>query len=179
MMGQSARSKIRPSGKPSVVPRLSVFLTNLGWFGLVGIDERLMAVFIGHASENDVHRAVARQFDTAGRGDSPRDGDWHPELRRRLEQYALGARVEFRDIDLALPSLSEFQQQVINATRRIRYGKTLTYGELAAKAGYPPRGTWRGNGDVVEPVPDRDPLPPRGSPQETSREATRRRRALA
>jgi methylated-DNA-[protein]-cysteine S-methyltransferase len=136
-MGQSAPRTNRRPPAPTECPSLSVFPTNLGWFGLLGRDEQLVSVFIGHVSVNEVRRAVERQLAAAEQPASVQVSDWHPELRRRLEQYTLGARVEFNDVKLALPRLSEFQQRVINTTRRIRYGKTLSYGELAKKAGYP------------------------------------------
>lgn len=136
-MGQSARSaNDRPESR-SGGPSLSIFPTNLGWFGLLGVGGRLFSVQIGHASNAEVRRAAAKHLAEVGLAGPPRDDDWHPALRRRLEQYALGGRVEFHDIKLALPELSEFQRRVIAATRRIRYGKTLSYGELAEKAGYP------------------------------------------
>ena len=136
-MGQSATRTNRRPPTRSESASLSIFPTNLGWFGLLGRQERLVSVFIGHGSETEVRRAVERQL-AAADPDSPiHEGDWHPELRRRLEQYTLGAKVEFNDVKLALPRLSEFQERVIQATRRIRYGKTLSYGELAEKAGYP------------------------------------------
>jgi methylated-DNA-[protein]-cysteine S-methyltransferase len=136
-MGQSARATNRQKDESSAVPSLSVFSTNLGWLGLLGIDERLVSVFVGHVSENEVRRAAARRLAESNHDAPAVDCDWHPALRLRLEQYALGARVEFNDIKLALARLSPFQQRVINATRRIRYGQTLTYGQLAEKAGYP------------------------------------------
>lgn len=136
-MGQSARTRNRRPVEPLGGPNLHVFPTNLGWFGILGINQRLMSVFIGHASEAEVRQAVARYLTETGRTTPPVDRDWHPELRRRLEQYTLGARVDFHDIEVELPELSEFQRQVIRATRRIRYGKTLSYGELAEKSGFP------------------------------------------
>ncbi len=63
--------------------------------------------------------------------------DWNLELRQRLERYCLGERGDFDDVPLALPSLTEFQQRVLKVTRRIPYGKTLSYGRLAEKAGAP------------------------------------------
>ena len=136
-MGQSGRSRNRRPVEPPGGPNLHVFPTNLGWFAILGVEQRLAAVFVGHASDADVRQAVARYSTETGREATAVDRDWHPELRRRLEQYTLGARVDFDDIEVELPELSDFQRQVIRATRRIRYGKTLSYGELAEKAGFP------------------------------------------
>ena len=43
----------------------------------------------------------------------------------------------FQDVLIEWPRLTEFQQRVLETTREIRYGETLTYGQLAARAGSP------------------------------------------
>src|SRR5262249_32324655 len=63
--------------------------------------------------------------------------DWHPELRRRLEQYCLGKPCDFDDIRLAPSRGTDFQKRVVSIVRRIPYGRTLSYGRLAEKAGFP------------------------------------------
>jgi len=116
---------------------LSVFPTNLGWFGLLGSESQLVSVWIGHASADEVRRAALRHLIEAGGQREFVLGDWHSELRQRLERYCLGERCDFDDIAVALPRGTEFQQRVLKITRRIRYGETISYGELAAKAGFP------------------------------------------
>jgi methylated-DNA-[protein]-cysteine S-methyltransferase len=58
-------------------------------------------------------------------------------LRQKLVRYTFGEPVDFADTPLALPDGTDFQQRILKITRRIRYGKTMSYGDLAAKAGYP------------------------------------------
>lgn len=53
----------------------------------------------------------------------------------QLEEYFAGKRQEFT-VDLA-PVGTEFQQRVWNKLREIPYGKTVTYGQLAAAMGQP------------------------------------------
>lgn len=68
-----------------------------------------------------------------GRGD---DGDADDILRRAVEQlteYFAGTRTEF---DLPLdPVGTEFQQQAWAVLRTIPYGRTISYGEQAARLG--------------------------------------------
>ena len=59
------------------------------------------------------------------------------QLAERLQAYADGRRDQFLDIPVALSDATPFQRQVLQQCRRIRYGQTITYGQLAAKAGYP------------------------------------------
>jgi len=122
---------------PDAVPSLAIFPTNLGWFGLLGVEERLVWMQIGHASADEVRRAARSYLSEGAVAPPPREHDWNPDLRQRLERYALGERIDFDDIRLALPEGTEFQRSVLKAVRRIPYGKTMSYGTLATKAGYP------------------------------------------
>lgn len=73
----------------------------------------------------------------------PEKRDWrrdmrHPVLRkarRELEEYFAGRRTRF-DVPLD-PQGTEFQRKVWKAITRVGFGKTLTYGELAKRAGHP------------------------------------------
>jgi methylated-DNA-[protein]-cysteine S-methyltransferase len=112
--------------------RLSVFVTDLGWFGLVGIDATVHALTIGHTGPDQVHSAIL------GRGGLEAAGiecerDWHPRLRADLQAYARGERVDFSGYRVALQPSTAFQKRVLRATRRIPYGGMLSYAELAEK----------------------------------------------
>jgi len=65
------------------------------------------------------------------------DADAAPlgECRRQVREYLEGTRRSF-DLELA-PEGSEFQRRVWIEIARIPYGETLTYAELAARAGAP------------------------------------------
>jgi len=119
------------------IPSLSVFPTNLGWFGLLGRRSRLMAVWAGHVSAAEVRRTARSAVDSAVGALGFRESDWNPELRLRLERYCLGERIDFEEIPLELPRGTEFQSRVIRVVRRVPYGQTISYGRLAEKAGYP------------------------------------------
>ena len=60
----------------------------------------------------------------------------HP-LAAQIEEYFRGKRVEFDDVPLELEWCTPFQRAVAEALRRVPHGETVTYGELAALAGYP------------------------------------------
>jgi methylated-DNA-[protein]-cysteine S-methyltransferase len=57
------------------------------------------------------------------------------EMRERLCDYFAGLVGEFRDIELEMGWAGEFTQKVLRACREIKFGETLTYGELAVKVG--------------------------------------------
>ena len=70
----------------------------------------------------------------------PRD-DWRPapgafaDVTRQLEAYFAGELTAF-DLDLA-PRGTPFPQRIWQALDSVRYGSTITYGELAAQLGVP------------------------------------------
>ncbi|MCZ7399773.1 MAG: methylated-DNA--[protein]-cysteine S-methyltransferase [Candidatus Methanoperedens sp.] len=51
-----------------------------------------------------------------------------------LERYFEGDKIDF-STDVDLSSLSPFTRKVLNETRKIRYGTTITYSELARNIG--------------------------------------------
>jgi len=57
------------------------------------------------------------------------------EVERQLDEYFAGKRTAF-DLPLA-PSGTPFQLRVWDELTRIPWGATVTYGELAARAGHP------------------------------------------
>jgi methylated-DNA-[protein]-cysteine S-methyltransferase len=136
-VGQSAKPVNLVRQRVETVPILSVFPSNLGWFGLLGRGKRLALVMVGHASADEIRRRARRQAVELRFSAAMDERDWHPALRQRLERYCLGERDEFDDILLDLAEGTKFQKRVLEITRRIKYGKTMSYGQLAAKAGYP------------------------------------------
>ena len=127
------RRVLRPS---TVAPSLCVFVTDLGWFGLVGADDAVHALTIGHGDAGEVRAAIRRGSDPGTSG-ALFEKDWHPRLRADLQAYAAGNRVDFSGYRVLFPSTTPFRTRVLEATRRIAYGRTLTYAQLAEKVGCP------------------------------------------
>jgi methylated-DNA-[protein]-cysteine S-methyltransferase len=152
-MGQRlvTRPKRRATSRPvsAEVPpvSLSIFETEMGWFGLIGREEVVVRILIGHASAEQVRSAAARALQTIAGGAALTDSDWNPKLRRKLQDFARGIPTDFSDVKLEHGRTTPFRKRVIEATRKIRYGRTLAYGELAAKAGSP--GAARAIGTVM------------------------------
>jgi methylated-DNA-[protein]-cysteine S-methyltransferase len=64
------------------------------------------------------------------------DGDEHP-LGARLRRFFAGEPDSFDDVELDLEWCTPFQLAVAETLRRVPRGEVVTYGELAALAGYP------------------------------------------
>jgi methylated-DNA-[protein]-cysteine S-methyltransferase len=69
-------------------------------------------------------------------GPRPVPGTGH-RLGERMAAYFAGERVDFDDVVVDLEWCTPFQRSVAEALRAVRYGETVTYGELAALAGHP------------------------------------------
>lgn len=105
--------------------------------GLLGQSGRAVALTIGHSDADEVRRATADRVAQLHLPGVVVESDWHPALRIRLQQYCAGKQIDFGDVKLEVPAKTDFQKRVSALTRRIKYGKTMTYGELAERAGYP------------------------------------------
>jgi len=146
-MGQSTASVPKTiSGTPhkatvdqSEPLKMSIFSTKIGWCGLLGRAETVDRLLIGHHSVADVHQAVEalKRKDHINSDEEIEEANWFPELCERLQDYFQGALIEFQDIKVHLPRLTTFQSRVIRELKKIGYGKWITYGELARKAGAP------------------------------------------
>ena len=61
----------------------------------------------------------------------------HNRLIERLRAYFAGARETFTDVAVDTSWCTPFQLAVLETMRRIPYGETATYAEVAALAGHP------------------------------------------
>ena len=59
------------------------------------------------------------------------------ELAERLRSYFGGERDSFADVAIDLEGYTDFQRAVVETLRGVPFGEVVTYGELAALAGYP------------------------------------------
>lgn len=128
---------------------VSIFPTEIGWMAIVGqirparSTKVVQTILIGHPSAAAARKAA--KASTASNSIS--EQDWHQKLRQSLEGYSKGQRVDFGEFDLNLPERTPFRDQVLAATRRLQYGETTTYGELARRVGHP--GAARAVGTVM------------------------------
>lgn len=54
----------------------------------------------------------------------------------RLKEYAAGTPVDFSGTPIDLAGVDDFRLAIYDAAKRLRYGETVTYGELARRAGH-------------------------------------------
>lgn len=108
-----------------------MFPTPLGWVGLLGQDGQLISISVGQPSSKSIQSAVSKAARIVHLE------DWNPGLRNLFEAYFEGEVVDFSQVEIRLPPMTSFRQQIIAATRRLAYGETASYGELARRVGHP------------------------------------------
>ena len=119
---------------------MATFPTALGWMGVVGSGGKLCRLLLGYPSAAVIKAAI--------RDDRcVRDCDWCPSLVQRLQSFANGRPDGFSDVRIDTSGMTEFTSGIIRTCRHIPFGQTMTYGQLAAKAGFP--GAARAAGNVM------------------------------
>ncbi len=116
----------------TAVDTLEVFPSNLGWMAVVLHRGAVRRLAFGYSSPDEVIAALG-EVDLA----QARSSRENRTLVSRLRAFAQGKADDFRDVKLHDPARTEFQNRVIAACRKVRWGKTSSYGELAAAAGSP------------------------------------------
>jgi methylated-DNA-[protein]-cysteine S-methyltransferase len=131
-----------------------VFPTSLGWMGVVWGDDVLHGIVFGHGSQRQAQDSLARSlpwsdqlFCTVVEGQPSGGSRWVRDLVEGLRQFADGEPVDFAAVPLALGHLTSFGRRVVGACRRIPWGQTRSYGELAMECGSP--GAARAVGSVM------------------------------
>ena len=129
-----------PTAKPR--PALSVFPSALGWMAVVSRGGAIVRLTFGHCRRKAALAAVARCLPPDVERDSPFSFQrkWMiPDTRAGPSPAILrprpGGRFPRPPHRPARPDA--FQRRVLHACRQVGYGRTMTYGELAAKAGFP------------------------------------------
>jgi methylated-DNA-[protein]-cysteine S-methyltransferase len=139
----------RASGTERVF-RYGVVETNLGRFRAVVGPRGLLSVELRPDSLAALKRRLERSLKT--RVVLERD-DRAPVLRQ-IEEYAKGSRRRFRTrLDWSLVGERSFQRRVLGELAKVRFGHTLSYGELARRAGKPGAARAVGGAMAKNPIP--------------------------
>ena len=108
--------------------RYHVFETELGFAGIAWSGDKITRFRLP-----DPDRAAAeKQFGKAEPSEPP------PAIAAIVAQakrYFAGERIDFTPIDLDLSNVDPFRRAVYEALRKVGFGETVTYGELAKRAG--------------------------------------------
>jgi len=128
----------------------TVIDTELGWIAIAWCEESFTDLSLGRENPQLALKAV--------NGSAFVDLKVCPKhvknLAKRLQRFAKGTEENFTDLSVDTSGRTDFQQKVLAACRKIPFGKTISYAELAKRAGSPK--AYRAAGSVM--ASNRTPL---------------------
>ena len=113
--------------------RIITFPSDLGWVAFSHEGHLVRRTSFGYPSQS----ALLHALDTETGEHVQPDDPWEIELVDRIQRFAAGEPTSFDDIEIDQSWMTAFQKSVVRNCRKIKYGKTIAYGELAAKSGSP------------------------------------------
>jgi methylated-DNA-[protein]-cysteine S-methyltransferase len=139
---------MRAITEPPRSTHYGVFDTDIGPCGVAWSEAGLTRFQLPEASRAATERRLSAS------ADGPTPAAPPPHVARAiadLQRYFAGERVDFTPIGVDLTGVAPFYRRVYEAARRIGWGETATYGELARHAGSP--GAARGVGQALSRNP--------------------------
>ncbi len=122
----------------------------LGDLGLAAGEHGLIAISLGRTLDSWLPQLLKRRHDN-GRG-KHKPAEVLEQACNEVVEYMLSARERF-DTPLDLSSGTEFQRNVWRRLRRLRFGSSTTYAELAGQIGMPEAARAVGNAVGANPLP--------------------------
>jgi methylated-DNA-[protein]-cysteine S-methyltransferase len=132
------------------IQRYCLFDTAIGAVGVAWSERGLTRLQLPESTRGATERRLRGRSTDAGAGEPP------PRIRQAMaavERYLTGKSVDFSNVDLDLAGVGDFHRQIYEAARRVGWGETVTYGELARRVGSP--GAARAVGQAM----GRNPIP--------------------
>lgn len=120
--------------------------TKWGWFGFVASKRGLVATYLPHG-KREITEQILRRWPEA-----TECGELMPEFAEQVREYFAGRKVAFT-ADLDLDEVPPFHAKVLRACRKVGFGKTVSYADLAKSAGKPNAARAVGGAMAHNPLP--------------------------
>lgn len=107
----------------------TIFNTEWGYFGLAATEEGLIRTHLPGPNLENIKAGLLKNLPIA------RYNQWlFNPVQQRIIAYFKGARVNFfTNVPLILDGFSPFTQRVLSACRKVQFGQTISYSQLAKK----------------------------------------------
>ncbi len=131
-----------------------LFETTLGWMGIAWSDQGITRVLTPQRDRQDCERRLMRF--AAGETIAIETADlpqFVAEAVDLLTRYAAGETIDFSPVKIDLEGIEPFRLDIYDAARKLKFGETVTYGQLAAAAGHPGEARDTGQALGSNPVP--------------------------
>ncbi len=146
---------MRTDDRSSQFISVATFRFDRWLIGLAATGKGLARIAFPAQSKRSFLADIKRRFPGARIVESPHasgGGRLLAEARRQITEYLSGRLRDF-NVKMDLRQVTPFQRRVLLATRKIPYGKTASYGEVAHRVGSPRAAR------AVGGVQSRNPLP--------------------
>lgn len=122
-----------------------IFETAFGWCSITFSGESVVDLVLPGVSGVSELKSIS--------SNSSQTDDFQRDVIRRVCGYFEGKAMDFADVAVELPFGSAFSRRILEQCRLVRYGELISYGELAALAGF--EGSARAAGNILgsNPVP--------------------------
>ncbi|MER9578938.1 methylated-DNA--[protein]-cysteine S-methyltransferase [Mesorhizobium sp. M0189] len=130
----------------------AVFETVLGFMGIAWSDAGLTRLCLPQRSRDAVERRLLRHASDIDQAAKP-EPQWVTELIASIKAYAAGEDIDFSGVPVDLSGVDEFRLAIYDAARKLAFGETTTYGELAKRAGHAGLARETGAALGANPVP--------------------------
>lgn len=121
---------------PHDVVGSTIIETALGFMGIVWSDAGVSRVFLADRSQDAIERRLLRHTGVKP-GKTADMPPWMSELVVAIKAYASGDAVDFSSVPVDFRGVDDFRLAIYGAARKLVYGETTTYGELAKRAAHP------------------------------------------
>jgi len=126
-----------------------IFKTKWGYFGLAGTESALYRTQLPGLEHKKIESRLLKN-----QPDAQFEKTYFKALQQQITAYFEGVCVNFGpDIPIVLDRLSVFSSKVLTTCRKIKFGRTVSYSELAKKAGQPAASRAVGNALAKNPLP--------------------------
>jgi methylated-DNA-[protein]-cysteine S-methyltransferase len=126
----------------------TLFTTQWGFFGLAGGEQGVCRACLPLPSRDEAQRQLLAGVTRATEDPAP-----FRTLEPRIVSYFEGRQVYLVDVPVYLDGLAGFTRLVLEACRKIGFGQTVTYGDLARTIGNPRASRAAGGALGRNPIP--------------------------
>jgi len=124
-------------------PKYVIFKTKWGFFGLLADGKGILRAVLPMNSFE-----IAKKYLLVGMFEEiKQDLNLYSTIQRNIKAYYDGIYIDFKKSKFALnwEELTDFSKKVLNVCIKIPFGQTITYSQLAKRAGFPKAGRAVGN----------------------------------
>ena len=109
-----------------------IFRTKFGYFGLAGTESALCRTYLPEPRSTAIKRRILKDLP-----DAEFDEDLFKGLQKRITAYFEGASIDFSRVPITLGGFSVFSKKILTTCKGVEPGQTVSYTELAKRAGRP------------------------------------------